>query len=139
MIIFEDADLEAAVMGAISGIFAATGQTCIAGSRLLLQRSIHDRFVERLVEVAKTAKIGDPMSPETHVGPVTTAPQYRKVLDYIDGDETVLEQEPLKRLSRDGQLMTFKHEGFFYAMDTFREYEILTEMWDSGDAPWKIW
>ncbi|WP_282610915.1 aldehyde dehydrogenase [Pelagibius sp. Alg239-R121] len=83
-IVFEDADIEAAVMGAISGIFAATGQTCIAGSRLLLQRSIHDRFVERLVEVAKTATIGDPMSPDTHVGPVTTPPQYRKVLDYIE-------------------------------------------------------
>ena len=83
-IVFEDADLEAAVMGAISGIFAATGQTCIAGSRLLLQRSIHDRFVERLVEVAKTATIGDPMSLDTHVGPVTTPPQYKKVLEYIE-------------------------------------------------------
>ncbi|MGI9305447.1 MAG: aldehyde dehydrogenase [Gammaproteobacteria bacterium] len=83
-IVFEDADLEAAVMGAISGIFAATGQTCIAGSRLLLQRSIHDQFVERLVDVARNAKIGDPMSLETHVGPVTTEPQYRKVLDYIE-------------------------------------------------------
>lgn len=83
-IVFEDADFEAAVMGAISGIFAATGQTCIAGSRLLVQRSIHDDFVARLVEVAKTATIGDPMSMDTHVGPVTTPPQYRKVLDYID-------------------------------------------------------
>jgi len=83
-IVFEDADLEAAVMGAISGIFAATGQTCIAGSRLLLQRSIHDRFVERLVDVARDAKIGDPMSMDTHVGPVTTPPQYRKVLEYIE-------------------------------------------------------
>ncbi|MGD8421452.1 MAG: aldehyde dehydrogenase, partial [Gammaproteobacteria bacterium] len=83
-IVFEDADLEAAVMGAISGIFAATGQTCIAGSRLLLQRSIHDRFVERLVEVAREAKIGDPMSMDTHVGPVTTPPQFQKVLDYIE-------------------------------------------------------
>ena len=67
-IVFEDADFEAAVMGAISGIFAATGQTCIAGSRLLVQRSIHDKFVKRLVEVAGAAKIGDPMSTETHVG-----------------------------------------------------------------------
>lgn len=83
-IVFEDADLEAAMMGAISGIFAATGQTCIAGSRLLLQRSIHDRFVERLVEVAGAARIGDPMAAETHVGPVTTPPQYRKVLEYIE-------------------------------------------------------
>ncbi|MFG1463436.1 aldehyde dehydrogenase [Xanthobacter sp. DSM 24535] len=83
-IVFEDADLEAAVMGAVSGIFAATGQTCIAGSRLLLQRSIHDRFMERLLEVARAAKIGDPMQAETNVGPVTTPAQYRKVLDYID-------------------------------------------------------
>lgn len=82
-IVFEDADIEAAVMGAISGIFAASGQTCIAGSRLLLQRSIHDRFIERLVEVAGAAKIGDPMLSETNVGPVTTPPQYKKVLDYI--------------------------------------------------------
>jgi aldehyde dehydrogenase (NAD+) len=83
-IVFEDADFEAAVMGAISGIFAATGQTCIAGSRLLVQRSIHDRFVRRLVEVASDAKIGDPMSSDTHVGPVTTGPQYEKILDYIN-------------------------------------------------------
>ena len=83
-IVFEDADFEAAVMGAISGIFAATGQTCIAGSRLLVQRSIHDRFVKRLVEVGAEAKVGDPMSTDTHVGPVTTQPQYEKILHYMD-------------------------------------------------------
>jgi aldehyde dehydrogenase (NAD+) len=83
-IVFEDADLDNAVKGAISGIFAASGQTCIAGSRLLVQRSIHDQFVEKLVAFAKTARIGDPMSAETQVGPITTPPQYKKVLDYID-------------------------------------------------------
>ena len=82
-IVFEDADIAAAVMGAISGIFAASGQTCIAGSRLLLQRSIHDKFMEKLLEVVGAAKIGDPMSPDTHVGPITTQAQYKKVLDYI--------------------------------------------------------
>ena len=82
-IVFEDADFEAAVMGVISGIFAATGQTCIAGSRALVHRSIHDAFVERLTEVAGSATIGDPMSYDTHVGPVTTEPQLQKVLDYI--------------------------------------------------------
>jgi len=84
-IVFEDADLDGAVNGVISGIFAATGQTCIAGSRLLVQRSIHDRLVERLVQVASEATIGDPMSMDTHVGPVTTAPQYEKILRYIKG------------------------------------------------------
>ena len=83
-VVFEDADLEQAAFGAISGIFAATGQTCIAGSRLLVQDSIHDAFVERLLAVARTARMGDPMSADTQVGPITTPPQYRKVLEYID-------------------------------------------------------
>ncbi len=83
-IVFADANLDAAVSGVISGIFAATGQTCIAGSRLLVQNSIRDEVTERLVEIAATARIGDPMSPETNIGPVTTAPQYQKILDYID-------------------------------------------------------
>ena len=83
-IVFEDADREAAVIGAISCIFAATGQTCIAGSRLLVQRCIHDEFIKRIVEVASKAKIGDPMLKETNVGPVTTPPQYKKVIDYIN-------------------------------------------------------
>jgi acyl-CoA reductase-like NAD-dependent aldehyde dehydrogenase len=83
-IVFDDAEVDNAVKGAISGIFAATGQTCIAGSRLLVQRSIHDQFVEKLVAFAKTARMGDPMSLDTQVGPVTNQPQYRKVLSYID-------------------------------------------------------
>jgi aldehyde dehydrogenase (NAD+) len=83
-IVFADANMEDAVNGAVAGIFAATGQTCIAGSRLLLQESIHDAFVEKLTALAKTARMGDPMSLETQVGPVTTRQQYDKVLSYID-------------------------------------------------------
>lgn len=83
-IVFEDAEIDNAVKGVISGIFAATGQTCIAGSRLLVQRSIHDEFVRRLVAFAKTATMGNPMNVETQVGPVTNLAQYRKILDYID-------------------------------------------------------
>lgn len=83
-IVFDDAKMDDAVKGVISGIFAATGQTCIAGSRLLVQESIHDEFVEKLVALAETAKLGDPQSFETQVGPVTTPPQYQKILDYID-------------------------------------------------------
>jgi aldehyde dehydrogenase (NAD+) len=82
-IVFDDADMDAAVNGVVSGIFAATGQTCIAGSRALVQRSIHDAFVERLLALAKTAKMGNPLEATTQVGPVTTRPQYEKVLDYI--------------------------------------------------------
>ena len=83
-IVFDDAQIDNAVKGVISGIFAATGQTCIAGSRLLVQQSIHDQFVDKLVALAKTAKMGDPMSLDTQVGPVTNPPQFKKILDYID-------------------------------------------------------
>ena len=94
-IVFEDAEIDNAVKGAISGIFAATGQTCIAGSRLLVQESIHNEFVDKLVGLAKTAKMGDPMDLDTQVGPVTNIPQYEKILEYIniakdEGAETVL-------------------------------------------------
>jgi len=82
-IVFADANLEAAIMGVISGIFAAAGQTCIAGSRLLVERSIHDQLVERLVAVAGAAHIGDPMDHTTHIGPIATAPQFKKVMEYI--------------------------------------------------------
>ena len=83
-IVFDDAIMDDAVNGAISGIFAATGQTCIAGSRLLVQESIHDKFLEKLVATAKTAKLGNPMLFDTQVGPVTTPPQYQKILGYMD-------------------------------------------------------
>lgn len=83
-IVFADADINNAVRGAVSGIFAATGQTCMAGSRLLVHESIHDDFVEKLLELAKTAKMGNPCEADTTVGPVTTRPQYQKVLSYID-------------------------------------------------------
>ena len=83
-IIFDDANLDAAAAGAVSGIFAATGQTCIAGSRLLVQNSVKDQITEKLIDLAKSAKIGDPMKPETNIGPVTTQPQFNKIREYID-------------------------------------------------------
>lgn len=83
-IIFDDANLEDAVRGAISGIFAASGQTCIAGSRLLVQRAICAEVSRRVVAFAASAKLGNPMDPGTQVGPVTTQPQRKKVLDYIE-------------------------------------------------------
>jgi len=83
-IVFDDADLDNAVNGAISGIFAATGQTCIAGSRLLVQQNVHDAFVNKLVAFAKTARMGNPMDAETQIGPVTNKPQLEKILSYIE-------------------------------------------------------
>ncbi|MCZ4314816.1 aldehyde dehydrogenase [Comamonadaceae bacterium G21597-S1] len=83
-IVFADANIDDAVNGAVSGIFAATGQTCIAGSRLLLQEDIHDAFVDKLLALAGTANMGDPMLGTTQVGPVTTPQQFDKILGYID-------------------------------------------------------
>ena len=98
-IVFDDANLDQAVSGAISGIFAASGQTCIAGSRLLLQDSIHDEFLERLLAIAARARLGDPMLPETQVGPITTGRSTGSILDYIaiakaEGARCVLGGEP---------------------------------------------
>jgi aldehyde dehydrogenase (NAD+) len=83
-IVFDDAEIDNAIKGVISGIFAATGQTCIAGSRLLVQRSLHDQFLEKLVAFARTATMGDPMSGDTQIGPVTNEAQFEKILQYID-------------------------------------------------------
>ena len=61
------------------------------------------------------------------------------VFDYLEGDETVFEQAPLRNLAADGELMAFRHEGFWKCMDTQREKNQLEELWTSGKAPWKIW
>ncbi len=62
-----------------------------------------------------------------------------QVFDYIEGDETVFEKEPLENLSHDGQLMAYKHNGFWQCMDNQREKDKLEKLWGSGKAPWKIW
>ena len=61
------------------------------------------------------------------------------VFDYLAGDDTVLEGAPLETLARDGQLMAFKHEGFWQCMDTLRDRQSLEHLWASGKAPWKVW
>jgi (Z)-2-((N-methylformamido)methylene)-5-hydroxybutyrolactone dehydrogenase len=83
-IVFDDADLEQAVKGIVSGIFAATGQSCQAGSRLLVQRTIHDTLVEKLLAFMQNVKLGDPKLPDTQMGPIATRPQFEKVLSYIE-------------------------------------------------------
>ncbi len=83
-IVFDDADLEATNNGVVSGIFAATGQTCIAGSRLFVQERAHDELVARLSEKAGTIKLGDPLEMETEMGPVAFEEQLHKVQGYIE-------------------------------------------------------
>jgi aldehyde dehydrogenase (NAD+) len=82
-IVFDDADLQAAGNGVVAGIFAATGQTCMAGSRLLVHQEAHDELVGQLTERAHAIKLGDPLDPETEMGPVAFREQLEKVQDYI--------------------------------------------------------
>jgi glucose-1-phosphate cytidylyltransferase len=62
-----------------------------------------------------------------------------QVLEYIDGDETIWERDPLERLAADGQLAAYRHDGFWQPMDTLRDVRLLNALWDDGDAPWKLW
>ncbi|MCL4803589.1 MAG: glucose-1-phosphate cytidylyltransferase [Anaerolineae bacterium] len=62
-----------------------------------------------------------------------------QVFDYIDGDDTQFEKEPLERLAADGELMAYKHDGFWQCMDTLRDKYVLEKLWSSGEAPWKTW
>ena len=62
-----------------------------------------------------------------------------KVFDYIDGDETAFEQQPLTRLAQDGQLTAYRHDGFWQCMDTQRDRQLLEKLWAEGSAPWKLW
>jgi len=82
-IVFPDADLAAAANGLIAGVFAATGQTCMAGSRLIVHESVHDELVSLIAERAAAIRLGDPNDPQTEMGPVANEPQYQKVLGYL--------------------------------------------------------
>jgi aldehyde dehydrogenase (NAD+) len=83
-VVFADADLDAAVEGAFFGLFFNQGQCCCAGSRLFVEDKIHDQFVERLVQKAKTQKVGDPFSPDTTQGPQVSQEQCDRIMGYIE-------------------------------------------------------
>ncbi|ALV40013.1 carnitine dehydratase [Pseudarthrobacter sulfonivorans] len=83
-IIFSDADIDNAVHGAMAGIFGATGQTCMGGSRVLVQDSIYDDFVDRMARATQALTLGDPLDPTVDMGPVSNRAQFQKVIDYVD-------------------------------------------------------
>ncbi|MBN8746376.1 MAG: aldehyde dehydrogenase [Variovorax sp.] len=83
-IVFADADLDAAANGVAAGIFASGGQSCVAGSRLLVADDIHDAFVERLVSIANRVRMGDPMDKATHIGPVANQPQFEHIMRMVE-------------------------------------------------------
>jgi len=83
-VVFADADLDAAVAGSEFGLFFNQGQCCCAGSRLFVEQSIHDKFVEKVVARAKQRKVGDPFDPKTTQGPQVDSDQFNKIMSYID-------------------------------------------------------
>src|SRR5690606_34082394 len=83
-VVFADADLPAAANGVIAGIFAASGQTCISGSRLLVERSVHDELVATAAERARTIRLGDPLDDATEMGPLAHPAQHQTVSGFIE-------------------------------------------------------
>ncbi|MDN3987183.1 aldehyde dehydrogenase family protein [Zwartia vadi] len=101
-IVFEDADLERACIGAQAAIFGSAGQSCVAGSRLLVQRSVYDKFVKMVAEGARKILVGEPTMAETEIGPIQNAKQYQHIMDMIDtgvreGAQIVGEQSSIDR------------------------------------------
>ncbi|MER2137202.1 MAG: aldehyde dehydrogenase [Arthrobacter sp.] len=84
-IVFSDADLDEAVHGVLGGIFVASGQTCVAGSRVLVEKSVCEDFLSRLVEVTEGLKLGDPLDLASQLGPIANLPQFEKVMKSIEG------------------------------------------------------
>lgn len=109
VLVFEDADLESAVNGAIAGIFGAAGQSCVAGSRLYLQERIADRFIEVMVERARAIRIGDPLLEETQMGPLATQGQLTRI-----EAEVAHAQEQGGALLTGGRRPAGRSRGYYY-------------------------
>jgi glucose-1-phosphate cytidylyltransferase len=119
--------------------------------RLLAYHRSHGKLAT-LTAVRPTARFGHLETDGDQVIEFSEKPQTREgwingaffvlepeVFDYIDGDDTHWEKEPLERLAREGQLMAYRHTSFWQCMDTLREKKLLEGLWESGKAPWKIW
>ena len=109
VLVFDDADLESAVNGSISGIFGATGQSCVAGSRLYLQDKIADRFLDTMVSRARQIRIGDPLLEDTQMGPLATPGQLARI-----ETEVAFAQEQGGRLLTGGQRPPGHNRGLYY-------------------------
>ena len=127
------------------------GVSTVDLSRLLAFHRAHGRLIT-MTAVRPPARYGHMEFDGDRIREFTEKPQTAEgwingaffvaepqVFDYIDGDDTQFEKEPLERLAADGELMAYKHDGFWQCMDTLRDKYVLEKLWDSGEAPWKIW
>ncbi len=113
-IVFPDADLDSASMGVVAGIFAAAGQTCVAGSRAFVHRDVYDEVIERVTQRAASIRIGDPMVAETELGPLAFADQLAKVESYVK-----IGQDEGGRLVQGGQRADVGLGGYFFEPTVF--------------------
>ncbi|MFF0384256.1 aldehyde dehydrogenase family protein [Streptomyces sp. NPDC004286] len=111
-IVFADADLDLAVPGAAMGVYTNSGQVCVAGTRIFVQRPVHDEFVERLGEFTKTVRVGNGLDPETQIGPLISARQLERVQHYIEVGSGEA------RLVAGGSRLTGDHAGGYYIEPT---------------------
>lgn len=120
-IVFDDADLDVAATGILSGIFAASGQTCVAGSRALVHRSIYAELTERIVERARNIVIGDPNDPSTEMGPIANTQQFRAIQEHV----SMARQDGLRLLTggRAATLQSPHQEGLFFEPTVFADVE----------------
>ena len=127
------------------------GVSTVDLSRLLAFHRAHGRLIT-MTAVRPPARYGHMEFDGDRIREFTEKPQTAEgwingaffvvepqVFDYIDGDDTQFEKGPLERLAADGELMAYKHDGFWQCMDTRRDKYVLEKLWDSGEAPWKIW
>jgi len=108
-IVFDDADVESAVNGSIAGIFGASGQSCVAGSRLYLHNKVADTFLDKMVSQARDIRIGDPLADDTQMGPLATTGQ----LERIDKEVAIAQEQGGKLLSGGRRPPDF-NRGWFY-------------------------
>src|SRR2546422_3562557 len=114
-IVFADADMEAAIRGAMTGIFYNKGEVCAAGSRLFLEEKVHDEFMSKLTERVKGLKVGDPMDKSTRMGPVVSRQQMDTVLSYIESGK----QEGARLVAGGGRASVGGGKGYFIEPTVF--------------------
>lgn len=126
LVVLDDADLDTAVECAVNGAYFSTGQRCTASSRLIVTEGIHDRFVEAVLERLKSLKVGNPLNPETHIGPVVDERQLQQNLKYVE-----IAKEEGGNLVFGGEQLQLETDGFFQQpaliIDTTSEMRINRE------------
>ena len=128
-------------MDSLAYIYMRTGSVTVEGIRIATVTAVRPpaRFGRLELDGDRVARFDEkPLSGEAWINGAFFVLEPR-VFDYIAGDATLFEREPLESLARDGQLMAYQHHGFWQCMDTMRDKVRLEALWASGDAPWKIW